>query len=121
MIDIFFTNGFCILNEPRLEFQDDMCKILGEKYLSLVFSKWTLVELKYAEKIHKEDKITEWHNDSKFGGNLTFLYYIDEMTENIGGAIEIDNGTKTFKIYPKYGTLIMMSQKSNMKHRVEYT
>jgi hypothetical protein len=52
--------------------------------------------------------------------NVTFLYYIDEMSPEVGGSISIRNGFDEIKIYPKSGTLILMSQKPNMQHKAEY-
>jgi hypothetical protein len=120
-IDQFFIDGYQQFNEPGLELHKDIVSFIGNKYLSPVFPSWKLIEVSYSEKVLLEDRITVWHNDSKFGMNITFLYYIDEMNPNIGGSISISNGNHEVVFYPIHGTLIMLSQKQNMLHKVEYT
>lgn len=120
MIDLteFFTRGWICFEEPNLHLREDFTTYLANKYLSM-FPSWELIECFENFKVEEWDKITEWHNDGKFGMNITFLYYIDEMSPKTGGAIFIRNETVTEMIYPKSGTLIMMSQKPNVLHRVE--
>lgn len=120
-IENFFLKGYQILHDPGLEKIPNMAQHIGDKYLSPVFPNWNLIELAYAEEVRPDDRITVWHNDSKFGMNITFLYYIDEMNPDIGGSISISNGSEEETVYPKYGTLIMLSQKLNMQHKVGYT
>lgn len=118
-IDQFFINGYQQFNEPGLESREDMVSFIGNKYLTPIFPSWKLIEVSYAEKISPADRITVWHNDSKFGMNITFLYYIDKMCSDTGGSVSIKNGVTEETIYPQSGTLIMMSQKSFMLHKVE--
>lgn len=117
----FYINGFVKLYEPELEHRDDIAKYLGEKYLDLLFPEWKLIEFAEADTVKEEDRITVWHNDSKFVGcNVTFLYYMDDMDTDVGGSISIRNGFYEEKIYPKKGTLILMSQQPNVEHKAEY-
>lgn len=120
MIDLtdLFVKGWVVFDEPDLHKIDNFTTYLAEKYLKM-FPSWELIECFENFKVEDWDRITEWHNDSKFGMNITFLYYIDEMTEETGGAISIRNDNEEEKIYPKSGTLVMMSQKSNILHCVE--
>lgn len=121
LFDDFFLKGFEVFSEPGIELKPDMAKYIAEKYIKPVFPSWKLIELVYSEKVLPEDRITVWHNDSKFGMNITFLYYVDNMDQSKGGSISISNGNEEIIIYPKYGTLVMMSQKINMMHKVGYT
>lgn len=117
----FYINGFVKLYEPNLNDQSDIEKYLGDKYLSILFPSWKLVEFSKSDKVEEWDRITEWHNDSKFVGcNVTFLYYMDDMSPEVGGSISIRNGLHEEQIYPTQGTLILMSQQSNVQHKVEY-
>jgi len=109
-IDDLFTHGFVVFNEPNLHERNDFCKYLAEKYLEPIFPSWKLIECHYSEKISSGDRITVWHNDSNFGMNITFLYYMDDMNSDIGGAISIRNGLYEEKIYPKSGMVILLSQ-----------
>lgn len=117
----FYLKGFVELYEDKLEERDDITGYLEEKYLSQLFPNWQLKEFGKSEKVEESDRITEWHNDSDYVGcNVTFLYYMDSMNENIGGSISIRNGLNESQIYPKVGTLILMSQKKNVQHKVEF-
>jgi hypothetical protein len=45
---------------------------------------------------------------------------MDDMSPEVGGSISIKNGIFEEKIYPKKGTLIMLSQQRNVEHKAEY-
>lgn len=120
LIDFYIT-GFVKLHEEDLDKRDDIPDYLGKKYLSHLFPNWKLVEFTECEKVEVYDRITEWHNDSKFVGcNVTFLYYMDNMSPLVGGSISIRNGIAEEKIYPKNGTLILLSQQNGVEHKAEY-
>lgn len=117
----FYVNGFVKLHEDNLDKRDNITDYLSEKYLSQLFTNWKLIEFTKSEKVEDWERITKWHNDSEFVGcNVTFLYYMDDMNPDIGGSISIRNGIVEEKIYPKCGTLILMSQQPNIQHKVEY-
>ena len=116
----FFLKGFVVLEEKNLENNPNIAEYLGKKYIEKIFPNWKFIEFNISSKVLEKDRITVWHNDSKFVGcNLTFLYYIDDMSPEIGGSISIKNNLFEEKIYPKNGTLIMMSQQPNVFHKVE--
>lgn len=120
-LDNFFTHGFVLFEEPNAHERADFYNFLAEKYLGQIFPSWELVEVSYSEAVVPEDRITVWHNDSKFGMNVTFLYYMDDMSPDVGGSISIRNGLYEKTIYPKAGTLIMLSQQPNVQHKAEYS
>lgn len=120
-LDNFFTHGFVVFDEPNLHERQDFYEYLAEKYLSPIFPSWNLVEVHYSEKVTPEDRITVWHNDAKVGMNVTFLYYMDEMSPDVGGSISIRNGLYEETIYPKPGTLILLSQQPHVQHKAEYS
>ena len=117
----FFLKGFVILEEQGLNETHNITDYLGKKYIEELFGDWELKEFTESFEVLKEDRITVWHNDFKLvGANLTFLYYMDDMSPEIGGSISIKNGLFEEKIYPKKGMLIMLSQKQNVFHKVEF-
>lgn len=120
-LDDFFLKGFVILEEQDLDNHPNISEYLGKKYIEQIFPNWELKEFSKSDAVLPEDRITVWHNDSNFVGcNLTFLYYKDTMSPEVGGSISIKNEIFEEKIYPKQGTLIMMSQQPNMMHKAEY-
>jgi hypothetical protein len=120
-LDDFFLKGFVLLHEDNLEKNENIIEYLAKKYIEKIFPVWKLIEFSVSEKVLPEDRITFWHNDSRFVGcNLTFLYYMDDMSPEIGGSISIRNGIYEEKIYPKNGTLIMLSQQPNVEHKAEF-
>ena len=121
MLDSFFVNGFQVFQEPLLLYVDDISVAIQKKYLSPIWSSIKLIEFGMTDGIKEDDYITRWHNDSKWGMNLTCLYYIDTMTPETGGSISIRNGIAEETIYPSAGTLIIMSQEKHVQHKVEYT
>jgi hypothetical protein len=117
----FYINGFVKLYEPDLGLRTNVADYLGNKYLSQLFPKWQLIEFGEADVVEEWDRITVWHNDSTFVGcNVTFLYYMDDTNPDVGGSISIRNGLHEEQIYPKKGTLILMSQQPNVEHKAEY-
>jgi hypothetical protein len=118
--DDFFLKGYEIFYEDDLD-ATNIIDVVAEKYISPMWPEYKLMEFDISEKIDLDDNICVWHNDSSFGFNLTFLYYLDDMSPEIGGAISIRNGMFEDTIYPKKGMLLMLSQKPNVQHKVEYT
>lgn len=117
----FLIKGYQVFYEPELINQTDKESHIGNKYLLNIFGEWKLIESGYSEKISKDDYITEWHNDSNFGMNITFLYYLDEMSSEIGGSISVRNGITEEEIFPKPGMLLMLSQQKHVEHKVGFT
>lgn len=117
----FYINGFVKLYESDLDKRNDITDYLGNKYLDQLFPSWKLIEFVKSDSVTEWDRITEWHNDSTFVGcNVTFLYYMDDTSPEVGGSISIRNGIIEEQIYPKNGTLILMSQQPNVQHKAEY-
>lgn len=116
----FFLKGYEVFHEDNLT-ASNVIEVVTEKYIAPMWSEYKLMEFDISEKIEEDDNICVWHNDSKFGFNLTFLYYLDNMTPETGGAISIRNGLYEDKIYPKKGMLLMLSQKPGVEHKVEFT
>ncbi|MNK85686.1 hypothetical protein D3C87_1055710 [compost metagenome] len=87
-----------------------------------MFPSWELIECTENFQVEESDRIVEWHNDSRWGMNITFLYYLDEMKPETGGSISLRNldTQEEIQVYPKAHQLIIMSQKPNIEHRAEY-
>lgn len=120
MLEDLFLRGWVVLVDPEVPLEDP-AEYLAEKYLGM-FPSVELIECTENFKVAESDRIVEWHNDSKFGMNITFLYYVDEMSESTGGSISLRNldTQDEAKIYPKAHQLIIMSQKPHIEHRAEY-
>jgi len=122
-IDNLFITGWVLFHEHELEkmSHDDIAGYLAGKYLSPYFPSFDLVELSERFDIDDADRICEWHNDSRFGMNITFLYYASTMSPETGGSISLRNlSTDDYEqIYPIAGTLVMMSQKQGIEHKAE--
>jgi hypothetical protein len=123
MIDIsdLFNKGWVVLEDPNVDL-GDIENYLREKYLS-VFPSAELVECTENFQVEESDRIVEWHNDSRWGMNVTVLYYLDEQQPATGGSISLRNNVLEIEetIYPKEFQLIIMSQKSDVEHRAEYS
>lgn len=115
----FYIDDFVVFDAPGLT-KETVVGYIEENILSKLFSEWELVELNEMFEVQESDRIVEWHNDSKWGMNVTFLYYMSDMSPEVGGSISIRNSVNETKIYPKKGTLIMMSQKKHVEHKAEY-
>lgn len=116
----FFVDDYVQLHIPGLT-KDTIVPYLEANILSKMFPKWELIEFGEMFEVQESDRITEWHNDAKFGMNITFLYYMSDMYAETGGSISIRNGTNETKIYPTNGTLILMSQKPHVEHKAEFS
>lgn len=123
MIDLtdLYVKGWARFEEPLLEQRSDIVEYLGQKYLCM-FPQYELIEFTENFKVEESDRIVEWHNDSKFGMNITFLYYANTMQPETGGSISLRNTATgdSEKIYPTAGTLIVMSQKPHVEHQAEF-
>lgn len=120
MLEDLFVKGWVVLVDPEVPLEDP-AEFLAQKYLGM-FPSWELIECTENFKVAESDRIVEWHNDAKWGMNLTFLYYLDEMSEATGGSISLRNldTQEEVQIYPKAHQLIIMSQKPNIEHRAEF-
>lgn len=119
MLEDLFTKGWVVLVDDQVDLAD-AAGYLRQKYLGM-FPQAELVELTENFQVEDSDRITEWHNDSNHGMNLTFLYYLDAMSPETGGSISLRNtGTEEeVQIYPQAHQLIIMSQKPHVLHRAE--
>ncbi len=120
MLEDLFVKGWVILEDPNVPL-DSPAEYLAEKYLTM-FPAFELIECTENFRVDESDRIVEWHNDSKFGMNITFLYYVDAMSHETGGSISLRNTDtlEEIQVYPKSHQLIIMSQKPNIEHRAEF-
>ncbi len=115
----FYTKDFVELFVPGLN-TDSVVGYIENNLLPQFFPHWEQIEFGEMFEVQESDRIVEWHNDSKFGMNVTILYYMCDLSEETGGSISIRNGMHETKIYPKNGTMILMSQKPHVEHKAEY-
>lgn len=113
--------GWLVIEDHKVNL-DDIGGYLHQTYLSS-FPNAELIECTENFRVEEDDRIVEWHNDSRFGMNITFLFYLDEQFPETGGSISIRNLDLEVEetIYPKKNQLIIMSQKVNVEHRAEYS
>lgn len=116
----FYIDDFVVLDDAPGLTKETIVSYIEDNVLSKLFTEWSLVELNEMFEVQESDRIVEWHNDSKWGMNVTFLYYMSNMSPEVGGSISIRNGINETTIYPKNGSLIMMSQKKHVEHKAEY-
>ena len=119
MIEDLFVRGWAVFVDPHVEI-DRIGDYLREKYLGM-FPHADLIECTENFRVEDADRIVEWHNDGKFGMNITFLYYLDQMSPETGGSISLRNSDtkEQVQIYPQSHQLIVMSQKPHVEHRAE--
>lgn len=90
---------------------------IEQNYVSRIFTNYTCLSENMWDGV--DNKSCGWHNDNKEGQDSCFLYYIDNSSEKVGGALYFKNDIEEYKIYPKSGTLVWMSQQSNYLHRAD--
>ena len=120
MLNDLFVKGWVKLVDPNVPL-DNPAEYLAAEYLSM-FPQVELIECFENFQVEESDRIVEWHNDSKFGMNITLLYYVNAMSPETGGSISLRNNDtgEEEQIYPVAGQLVIMSQKPNIEHRAEF-
>jgi len=137
MIDNFFTHGFVTFEDRSIEKMipqydmpqsnsfsmidvnlNDMSSYVGSSYIAPYFPGYS--DYTYSMFVGSEHSTMEWHNDLVEGYNTFFLYYL--TTVDHGGELMIQcNDSVVGCVQPKKHLLVMLSQASHVKHRVNPT
>lgn len=67
-----------------------------------------------------DDGSIKFHNDGKPEMNCTFLAYLSDMDESVGGSLDVCNESDLSRIhshYPKAGDLVWLNQAPGFMHR----
>jgi hypothetical protein len=104
-------------SDQQINFLNRFSSHIENNYIGQLFTTYVCLDKKMWDGV--DSKSLEWHNDSKTGQDSCFLYYIDDCNEEVGGALYFKNETEEYKIYPKAGTLIWLSQNPKYLHKAE--
>ena len=104
-------------SEQQIQFLEKFASHIESNYIGKLFHTYKCIDKKMWDGV--DEKSLHWHNDSKNGQDSCFLFYVDDCDEITGGALSFMRDFKEYKIYPKAGTLVWMSQNPNYLHKAE--
>jgi hypothetical protein len=90
---------------------------LQTKYLDPTFDTAEFKKFLIWDGVDKDNQ--HWHTDLFEGMNCFFLFYMDDMHPESGGAINFKKGQQVWTIYPKAGDLFLVNNLRGFFHKAD--
>jgi hypothetical protein len=97
----------------------DVQNEIGIKYITKLFDNWIPTQVGMWDGV--DDGSRQWHNDKGEGDGVdcNFLFYFDDMSPEVGGALYVRGPHSQHKIYPKRDMLIWINQSQQFYHKAD--